>query len=149
MHAKVLETWSYLPDGRPQRREKVRHPSWGQIETAIRRLDRRAHPILILWPTEDEADHQFDEFCDRFEVSGGDGLYWMAGSQDGYLQRRFLNPEGGDRDVEIYGPLIEQGFGARERHVCRDLEVVLQAARYYAERGGFDPSVSWEPGRRT
>jgi hypothetical protein len=146
MHAKVLETWSYLPDGKPLRRENVMHPSWAQIEASIRRLDRRTHPILILWPS--EAGHAFDEFCDRFEVSGGDELYWMAGSHDGYLQRRFLDPHGGDRDVEIYGPLIEQGFGDRERHICRDLEVVLRAARYYAERGGFDPSVSWEVGRR-
>ncbi|AWM37627.1 hypothetical protein C1280_11890 [Gemmata obscuriglobus] len=123
-------------------------PSWETIETAIRRLDRRTHPILILWPTEDEACHEYDQFCERFEVSGGDGVYWLAGTHGGYLQRRFQDPAGGDRDVEIYGPLIEQGFGDRERHICRDVELVVRAARYYAERGGFDPSVPWEVGRR-
>jgi hypothetical protein len=85
-----------------------------------------------------------DEFCDRFEVLGGSGLYWMAGTHDGYFQRRFLNPEGGDREIEIYGPLIEQGFAARGRHVCRDVEVVVLAARHYGEAGGFAPSVTWE-----
>ena len=55
---------------------------------------------------------------------------------------------GSDRDVEIYGPRIEQGFGDLERHICRDLEVVLRAACHYAERGGFEPSVSWEDERQ-
>lgn len=148
MHVRVLETWSYQRDGRRRNCETVLHPSWDQIEAAIRRLDRRAHPILILWPTEDAASHQHDEFCERFEVSGGAGLYWIAANHDGYLQRQFLNPAGSDQDVEIYGPLIEQGFGAPERHICRDLELVLRAARCYAERGGFEPTVSWEVGWR-
>jgi len=85
-----------------------------------------------------------DEFCECFEIWGGEGLYWLAGTLNSYFQRRFLDPEGGDRDIEISGRLIEQGFGARERHVCRDVEIVLRAARSYAENGAFDPSVTWE-----
>ena len=38
----------------------------------------------------------------------------------------------------------DQGFGDAERHICRDIEVAVRAARYYAETGGFDPSVLWE-----
>jgi hypothetical protein len=144
MHVKALECWSYRPDGRFRGPEKVAQPSWEEIEAAIRRLDRRTHPILFLWPTENEADHMVNEFCERFEVLGGEGLYWTAGTFDGYFQRRFLDLAGGEQDIEIYPPTIEQGFGDQERYVCRDIEVVLRAARFYAENGGFDPSVAWE-----
>src|SRR5262249_13621509 len=125
-------------------RAKVAQPSWEEIKAAIRQLDRRTRPILFLWPTEKEADHMVDEFCERFEILGGDGLYWMAGTCGGYGQRRYLNPAGGERDIEVYPPTIEQGFGDQERYVCRDVKVVLRAARFYAEKGGFEPSVTWE-----
>jgi hypothetical protein len=28
--------------------------------------------------------------------------------------------------------------------VCRDVEMVVQAVRHYAEHGGLNPSLSWE-----
>ncbi|WP_420125472.1 hypothetical protein [Longimicrobium sp.] len=39
----------------------------------------------------------------------------------------------------------DQGYGDRARHMCFDIEAVLQAARYYAEHG-FDPHLTWEAG---
>jgi hypothetical protein len=51
---------------------------------------------------------------------------------------------GGPEEVELYPPRIEGGFGAPARHVTRDVGLVLRAARYYAEDGGFDPSLTWE-----
>jgi hypothetical protein len=139
----VLETWSYEPDGRRRKPEKVAEPAWEQIEAAIRRLDRRAYPILFLWASDDPARQMIDEFSERLEVLGGARMYWVAGTFDGYFQRKLLDPAAGDEEVEVYGPRIEQGFGARARHICRDVEVVLRVARYYAEQGGFAPSVSW------
>ena len=55
-----------------------------------------------------------------------------------------LDPAGGPEEVELYPPRIEQGFGAPARHVTGDVGLVLRAARHYAERGEFDPSVPWE-----
>jgi Immunity protein Imm1 len=147
MHAKVLDVVEYADDGVRNRTTKTASPTWAQIEAAIRRLDRFHFPFLFLWPTEDARKHYVDGDCEVFEVMGGEGVYWIAGSLDGYFQRRFLNPEGGDEDVVVW--TSDQGFGAADRHICRDVEVVLRAARYYAEHGGFDPSVSWEsPGRK-
>ena len=144
MHVRALETWSYQPDGRRQKPEKVAHPTWEQIEAAIRRLDGREYPILSLWASDDPALQMVDEFSERLEVLGGAGAYWVAGTFGGYFQRQQLDPAGGAEEVELYPRQIEQGFGAPVRHVTRDLDLVLRVARYYAERGEFDPSVSWE-----
>ena len=82
----------------------------------------------------------------EFEVGDIRATGLPAGSFDGYFQRRFLNPEGGDEDVLVW--TSDQGFGDAARHICRDIEVVLRAARYYAENGGFDPAVTWEECQR-
>jgi hypothetical protein len=144
MHVRVLETWSYQPDGRRRRPVKVAGPTWEQIEAAIRRLDGRGHPILFLWASDDPELQMVDEFSERLEVMGGAGVYWLAGTFGGYFQRQLLDPAGGPEEVELYSPRIEHGFGALARHVTRDLGLVLRAARHYAERGEFDPSASWE-----
>ena len=78
----------------------------------------------------------------RVEVMGGDGAYWLAGTFGGYFQRRLDYPERGEQAVEVW--TSDQGFADTERHVCRDVEAAIRAARYYAERGGFDPSLRWE-----
>jgi hypothetical protein len=147
MHVRALETWSYLPDGRRRKPEKVVDPSWPSIESAIRRLDGREYPILFLWASDDPARHMVDEFSERLEVLGGASFYWLAGTFGGYFQRRLLGPTAGSEEVELYGRRIEMGFGAPARNVTADTELVLRAARYYVEHGEFDPSASWEQGR--
>lgn len=142
MHVRVLETWSY-PNG-AMRSEKVSSPTLEQVEASVRRLDRRVHPILFLWASDDPALHMIDESSERLEVLGGAGLYWVAGTFDGRFQRRFLDPAGGGREVPFWGFEIEHGFAAAERNVCRNVELVVQAARHYAEFGRFDPSLPWE-----
>jgi hypothetical protein len=146
MHAKVLDLTEHPPDGTHWRNSKTQLPAWPQIEAAIRRLDRFRFPFLFLWPSEDHNKHFVDGDCEVFEVMGGEGVYWLAGSFDGYFQRRYVNPEGGDEDVLVW--TSDQGFGDAERHICRDIEVVLRVARYYAENGEFDPTVCWEEGLR-
>jgi hypothetical protein len=83
MHVQVLETVSYDAQGGARRCEKVVRPSWPQIEAAVRRLDRKLHPYMFLWPSESSATRMLDEFCERMEIMGGDGLYWLAGTFDG------------------------------------------------------------------
>jgi hypothetical protein len=54
------------------------------------------------------------------------------------------SPERGDEEVAVW--TSDQGFADAERHICRDLEAVIRAARYYDEHGGFDPSLPWGEG---
>jgi hypothetical protein len=142
MHAKVLDVIEYPPDGTHWRTILTPLPTWSQIETAIRRLDQSRYPFLFLWPTEDKDKHFVDWECEVFEVMGGKGVYWLAGSFDGYFQRRFVNPAAGDDEVIVW--TSDQGFGDTDRHICRDIDIVLRVVRHYAEKGAFDPSVLWE-----
>jgi hypothetical protein len=144
MHVKVLDYVVYSTDGRSWHTEKVKDPSWEQIEQAVRRLDRYHHPFLFLWPTHDESKHFVDGSCEVFEIIGGEGAYWIAGSFGGYFQRRMLNPAGGEQEIRVW--TSDQGFADAERHICRDLEAVIHAARHYADHGGFDPALVWEEG---
>lgn len=148
MHVRTLETWSYEPNGRRRQPEKTDQPTWPLIESAIRRLDGQEHPILFLWASDDPARHMIDEFSERLEILGGPRAYWLAGTFGGCFQRRLFDPSGGPEEVELYGKRIEQGFSALGRNITRDLEVVLRAARHYAEQGGFNPVVPWEERRR-
>jgi hypothetical protein len=37
------------------------------------------------------------------------------------------------------------GAGSEDAYrICRDLELVVRAVRYYAEPGGLDPALNWE-----
>jgi hypothetical protein len=142
MHVQGLESVVYADDGWAHRSEKIGRPSWEQIEAAIRRLNRFQYPAVLLWPTEDESEHAVDGDHECFEIMGGEGGYWLAGSIGSYYQRRYLDPVGGDDEVDVW--TSDQGFADAERHICRELETVLQAARYYATHGAFDPALQWE-----
>jgi hypothetical protein len=122
--------------------DKIVHPSWAQIETAIRHLDKYHHPSVFLWPTEDETKHQLEPDSGCFEVIGGEGEYWLALSWGQYFERRYRNPQGTVQDVAVW--TSDQGFITEDRFVCRDLERVVNAVRYHHDHGGFDPMLTWE-----
>lgn len=141
MKVRVLEYIEY-PPGEHWRAVKVPGPTWADIEAAIRRLDRHRFPFLFLWPSADEAEHEVSGDYDAFEVMGGQGVWWLAGTFGGYFQRRLDFPGRGGQEVPVW--TSDQGFADADRHICRDVEAVVRAARYFAEHGGFDPSLPWE-----
>jgi hypothetical protein len=116
--------------------EVVRDPTWPQIEEAIRRLDRFHYPWVWLRLTEEQSDDNY------MTVMGGDGAYWLSISVGGYDQRRVFYPEQGSDEVQVW--TSDQGFADDRSHICFDLDAVLKAARCFAERGDFDPSLPWE-----
>lgn len=141
MHVKFLDCVVYGPTGWGWKSQKTSNPAWGDVEHAIRRLDGFEYPHVMLWATEDESRHTYDE-GELFEILGGKGTYWLAGTFDGYSQRQLEYPEQGDAEVEVW--TSDQGFAAARRHLCFEIEVAIHAARYYYDYGGFDPSLKWE-----
>lgn len=141
MHVKCLDYTEYGPTGWGWKSHKLPDPSWDDVDQAIRRLDRFQYPFLHLWSTDDESKQNYDD-CGVFEIMGGKGTYWLAGTFDGYFQRRLDYPERGEVEVDVWES--DQGFADAERHICRDIEKVIQSAKYYFENGGFDPSLNWE-----
>jgi hypothetical protein len=147
MHAKVLDFVVYESQWR-WHSAQVTLPTWAQIEEAVRRLDKFHYPFLHLWPTLDESQHELVEDREWFSVIGGKGEYWFAATIAGQWENHYLNRGGGDQHVHLW--TSDQGFMAAAKEVCRDVNLVLQAARYYAENGCYDPSVPWssEPAER-
>jgi hypothetical protein len=114
MHVKCLEWVVYGPTGWGWKAHKLWHPAWDDIELAIRRLDRFQHPFAWLWHTEDESKQTIDGTGEVLEVMGGEGVWWLAGSFEGYFQRRIDYPERGEQEVQVW--TSDQGFADAERH---------------------------------
>jgi uncharacterized protein (TIGR02996 family) len=130
---KRLHVTTYPSAGGPWRSEEVKAPSWAEVETALRRLDRCLHPFIWLLLEEDEDGR-------RFDVIGGEGAYVMAGDF-GEGERRYHNPAGGDGHVDVW--TSDQGYSAPEAEVCRDLATVIRAAKYVYYFGTFAPGLTW------
>jgi len=159
MHAKFLK-YSVAPDPPPvsyrtaehpaweDPMQSVPHPQWSDIETAVRRLDGRRYRHLLLWPTEDESQHDPNPgSLDFLTVIGGNGVYVVSVSfQDG--SESFLRVPGPPDRLVIVLPdpsdFVDGAWTEAACRVCRDVEVVLQAVRHYAEQGSLDPALNWE-----
>ena len=143
MHVATLE-FAESPSGANKlwSSTKLLQPTLLQIETAIRRLDRGRFPFAILWRSADESKQVLDGSCDALEVMGGDGAYWLAGTFEGYFQRRIDDPMRGDEMISVW--TSDQGFEDAARHVLPNVEDAIRAARYFALQGGFEPSLAWE-----
>lgn len=139
---KLLDCPQYPPDANfPCTEQRIQFPTWTQVETAICELDKHSRPFIVLAPVADESE-RFDGESEFFEVLGGQGDYWVAGSMNGYWQRRAVNPSGGETEIVLW--TSDQGFSSPSRYVLHDLGAVLHAAKYYYEHNGFDPALEWE-----
>jgi hypothetical protein len=128
--------------------QSVPSPAWSDIEAAIRRLDARRFRHLQLWPSTDERTHDPNPGSHEFlTVIGGNGVYILSISfADG---RQCFPHIAGWPGREVIVLPDEWGFvdGAWSEvayRVCRDVELVVRAVRYYAEQGGLDPALNWE-----
>lgn len=142
LHVKLLECPQYPPEANfPCTEKHIEYPTWAQIESAIRELDKHSRPFVVLAPVIDEAE-RFNGESDFFEIMGGSGDYRVAGTIHGYWQRRAMNANGDDTEIELW--TSDQGFSSPSRFVIHDLDTVLSAAKYYYERNGFAPTLEWE-----
>lgn len=142
MLAKVLHITEYTKDGSSYTSHEIKDPSWQEIESAIRRLDKYCFPFIWIFLSEETND------VPDFQIIGGKGDYWMAGTFNGYSHRRYSNQNVDGEDREVYVWESDQGFYDYESTLCHDVEEVLKATRYLCEHGDFDPSVSWEEQER-
>jgi hypothetical protein len=137
MLVKVMRVTIYAKDGQSWHSHDIIDPSWQEVESAIRRLDKYCYPFIWLSLQKEKADDP------DFSVIGGKGEYWFAGSVEGYDHRRYFN-ENGDPEKEVWVWESDQGSSDYEPFICRDLAIVLKATHYFCEHGKFDPMISWE-----
>lgn len=117
----------YYRDGRHWDDEKIRSPSWQDVEAAIRRMDNYFFPIVQLNCTEHEEDEGI------FNAIGGDGrwaLFHMTGDW------QYEDPAGGNGEVRLWES--DQGYFCQQRNVLTDVAKVLRITKAFYESGSYD-----------
>jgi hypothetical protein len=128
-----LQATIYPRDGSPWFTEAVKHPSWLDIEAAIRRLDRDHFPFICLFCDEQAADTAVPDFT----VLGGLSAYTFGPEHSLFFDETHSNEE-------IHVWLSDQGASFPDKQVCHDLETVLRATKLFAEIGQLDKSLTWK-----
>jgi hypothetical protein len=148
MLIQLMDITLYEDDGWTWRTEEVRQPTWEAVEAATHRLDRFRFPFVWLYlSAERERGHVTNDrvlipgSIPDFEVVGGDGEFAMNANLDGRAWR-YVDPSRGTAMVPIWRS--DQGADFEICYCCPSLETVLQAMRYFCERGALDPSVQWQ-----
>jgi hypothetical protein len=119
----------------------VAHPTWDEVETAIRRLDQFTWPFvwLLLGEGKDWGAMEEEGFL---SIIGGNGKYSVEGATPSEGGKRLcLSKQSREKLVDVW--LSDQGFSTEEMFVCYELETVLRVARYFGVRRQFDPTVEW------
>ena len=116
--------------------EIVAHPTWEQVEAAIRQLDNEAFNDLYLLP---DANDSETYLC----VGGGGGRYVLAGVLAGDRFPTLIDP---NRPAEPT-QLIRVGGqeGDYPANVVHDLNTTLQAVHAFWASGSFNgEGLHWE-----
>jgi hypothetical protein len=122
-------------------------PSWPVVEDAIRRLDALRYRWLHLWPTTDERVIDVNPGTSEFvSVYGGTGAYVTRISFADGRDAELHFPERSQREVVVLPDpwgFADGAFTESEFRVCRDVELVVRAVRYYCRTGALHPSITW------
>jgi hypothetical protein len=110
----------------------VEHPSWADIEIAIRNLDGTHHTIVTLVKNPNAYLTIGGQWNERFIVNA---------TPDNYDFVSMVDPDGSPEKVLLF---IGGQDGEYEKRKCVPLQWVLKAAKTYAETGELDSSVNWE-----
>jgi hypothetical protein len=137
MKVELLDVTIYEDDGWTWRTERIRNPSWDEVEAAIRRLDRFRYPFVWLFQNADVEDVALPEF----NVMGGEGEFALEYGPNG-TESCYFDPARGDHEIEIWRS--DQGAVREAKYCCPSLDAVLRATRYFCEHGRLDPSLSWQ-----
>jgi hypothetical protein len=133
---KVLDVTVYPPSGRGYTTTTTRKPTWEQVEAAIRALDHHCHPFIFLGLGEE------CEGADCMSILGGRKGYAISVADEGGGWLQYCDPSHTGGEIPVW--TSDQGYYPRERYVTYDVDLVIEVARRYAERGQIDSSVQWE-----
>lgn len=118
--------------------EKIANPTWDQVVSSIRRLDKFRYPWVWLFI----GDNDEDATVDCLTIMGGEGVYWVGLSAGKYDQLRLFDPDKGSQIIELW--TSDQGYSDYEFHVTYDIELILRIAKHFAEAGEPLPEATWE-----
>lgn len=136
---KLLHAETYGANGWNPRPQRTHNPSWGQIEAAIRRLDRFRYPYIWLFLSEEEDDS--GDLNNTLQVIGGKGAYYLTLNAGEFDNVTLYFPDAPDEEIEVWES--DQGLSASAREVATDVELVLRIVWHFAATGQPLPEAPW------
>ncbi len=137
MLVKLLQVHRYREDGSQMEPEDIANLTWRQIEESIRRLDRFCYPFVMLYCAENAEEDDLPDF----DVIGGESMYAFECRVD-CTEYSYVDPSQGEEEMWVW--VSDQGAAFPERNICYDIDIVLQATRYYCDHGTPDPKLNWQ-----
>ncbi len=121
--------------GKPE----TKNPTWEQIENAIRRMDRQELSLVLLGHAKDSPYMAIGGGYDE-ERETNPQLFICCVTDPDLSNHTLIDPSKGVEQVYVVTGGQEGDFPAR---MAVSLELVLRAARAFAERGELTPSLHW------
>jgi hypothetical protein len=119
--------------------ETTHDPTWSQVEAVIHRLDAGEYAGVVLHLNDRAEDEPATEY---FSVCGGPGGYIFNYHVGGrYLH--YVAPEASEPGETVGVVKRDQGVWVPACHVCHDVELVVEAARWFFRTAEPHPEVSW------
>jgi hypothetical protein len=129
------------PNGCHSHSKVTKTPTWEQIESAVRQLDRHGHPFLRLILPRPKSERDVHSL----EIIGGLGEYGVLTFNSVHHQLQwYCDPSRPDGQESVQVWTSDQGAAFEERYLCNDLATLLRIAKLFAEAGKLDPDVNWE-----
>lgn len=119
-------------DGGNLRTTIVAHPTWDQVETAVRRLDNQRFNDLYLQP---DATNSQVYLC----VGGGNGRYVLAGALSGETFPSLVDHARNAEPTELI--MVGGQVGDYPANLVHDLDATLEAVRGFWSTGRFQDMV--------
>ena len=137
MFVQILKYYRFVDN--MHRIRKVNSPTWEQIETAIREMDGSTQTAVTIAQSVESEESMLYTLTVGGGLSGQYTCSAVLGVREEVSnlidQKRFL-------DGQVTLPIGMQSFRISAREAV-SIEMVLQAARVYAERGEIDPALKW------
>ncbi|OKH40415.1 hypothetical protein NIES2119_01975 [[Phormidium ambiguum] IAM M-71] len=124
----TIENWV----GNKDESTVIENPSWQEIETAILELNGKSKTLVTLGADEETY----------MSIGGGEaGKYIVNVTFD---NMSFYNLVNFSKSQEIETLVVGGQAGDYPAKMCVDLQIVLLAAKTFAELGKLEESVTWE-----
>jgi hypothetical protein len=139
MFIKLMQVFNYQDDGWGCKTIEFRNPSWHEMETAVRRLEKFRYPFIWFYCSGDVSENALPDF----EIMGGDGAYVVGAKTPDATDHRVVRfgPKS-EKQIDVW--LSDQGATFEEGLVCDDVDVVLEMLRQFHDSGTFRPGIEWE-----
>jgi hypothetical protein len=141
MQVCVLGTYGYREPSDTEWNDLLSNPSWEDIEAALRRLNAEEYEGVLLHLNDHRAGEPATDYLGVFGGPAGYLVLWTRPGAKGAVLVDSTQPKG-QEPVPV--AQHDQGIWVSPRQVCRDLELIVQVARYFADTGQRLPSSAWE-----